>query len=176
MHEEPELESSIGRYSVRGVSLQTAFDEFSQFPGHRCGEGDLLCLLGSESRDYHYAGREHGEELVATGVHGREVEDVAEGSVAAEELVREDAETPHIDFLVVALLEDHLGSEVLGSAAHGLAQDFVLEVGRAEVCELESIAEAEDVLGFDVTMDDGRLARVEICDCSEEIEELVCYE
>ena len=61
-------------------------------------------------------------------------------------------------------LSDHFRCQVLGRTAigHSLAV-FVEKVGPAEVCELHSILGVQqDILRLDVSMNNGRLLRVQI--------------
>lgn len=58
---------------------------------------------------------------------------------------------------------DHLGREVVGCAAVCVPHVHVC-VRPAEVCELEAVWEDEEVFGFEVSVDDGRGARVQVVD------------
>lgn len=70
-----------------------------------------------------------------------------EGRRALDELEQQDAQGPDVHFVVVGLLQDHLGGHVLASPAEGAA---VLEDGReAEVAQLGVVVLGEqDVLGL----------------------------
>ena len=80
----------------------------------------------------------------------------AEGRVAAEQGVGDDAERPHVDRLAVALLEHHLGRRVAEGPGHGRKH---LVLGAERLCNaeirqhqvrVEVLGEVEEVLGFEV--------------------------
>ncbi len=74
----------------------------------------------------------------------------------------------------MAVALDHLGGQVVGRAAVGRAVGVgPLEVGPgeerlpAEVCHFEDVSfEEQEVLGLDVSVDDGRGAGVQVGDCA----------
>lgn len=84
---------------------------------------------------------------------------ILEGGLANEELVREDAEAPQVDLLVVRVVGgaglDHLRGQVVEGAAHGLAAAVGGVHAPPEVGQLDLAVDAdEDVLGLDVPVDD----------------------
>jgi hypothetical protein len=77
------------------------------------------------------------------------------GRRAAEEFLREDAEGPVVHGVVVVLVLDHLGREVVERAAERRAARGGGMDGPAEIRDLEVAALAdEEVLGLDVAVDD----------------------
>jgi hypothetical protein len=76
------------------------------------------------------------------------------GRVAAEELVGEHAQRPDVDGVVVVLVLDHLGGEVVEGPAEGRAARRGRVHGPAKVGDFDvALVAEEEVLGLDVAVD-----------------------
>mmetsp|Transcript_68671 Transcript_68671/g.198903 ORF Transcript_68671/g.198903 Transcript_68671/m.198903 type:complete len:210 (+) Transcript_68671:667-1296(+) len=78
-----------------------------------------------------------------------------EWRLARQQLVEENAHVPHVHGLVMPRAHDHLWREVIQCAAEGVALVRFDEVGPTEIRQLDVVLTVEeDVLGFDVAVDD----------------------
>lgn len=98
-----------------------------------------------------------------------------EGRTASEQLEHEDAYIPDIQRLVMSYLLDHLWRQVLGGAAVGKPPAiFVEEVGPAEVSKSDgAIGVKHNVFGLDVSVDDGRVQRVEVLNSTDDLPQVL---
>jgi len=85
--------------------------------------------------------------------------DALEGTGPQQQFVEQDAETVEVDGLVVALLLEHFGSQVLVAAAE--AVEFLVGLdpaGEAEVADLDAFVLVDEyVLGLEVSVDQSPL-------------------
>jgi len=84
---------------------------------------------------------------------------VLEGGLAHKEFVRQDAQAPEVDFLVIPVVGaaglDHLRGQVVEGTAHGLATAVWRVHAPAKVGNLDlAVDPDQDVLGLDVPVDD----------------------
>lgn len=81
---------------------------------------------------------------------------VGEGWSAREEFVHEDAEGPDVGAMVVALVGDNLGCDILGSSAERPGASLTAELFReTEIYDFDVARGIEkDVFGFEVPVDD----------------------
>mmetsp|Transcript_36225 Transcript_36225/g.111497 ORF Transcript_36225/g.111497 Transcript_36225/m.111497 type:complete len:369 (-) Transcript_36225:59-1165(-) len=81
---------------------------------------------------------------------------VAEGRLAADHLVDEDAQGPPVHGLAVALVQQHLGRDVLRRAAERVRpRAWLDDLCKAEICELGvAVLAHQDVLWLQVAVDD----------------------
>ena len=80
---------------------------------------------------------------------------IIEGVNSSVHLVDENSESPPVDCLSVALVEDDLGSDVFGGSADGEGSSLGEELGEPEVGELEvAVVADEEVFGLEVPEDD----------------------
>ena len=85
-----------------------------------------------------------------------------EGRSAGEELKHEDAQGPIVGADVVAFVENHLGSDVLGGAAKGPRLAAGLQLfGESKVDQFDVAGRVEEkIFGFEVAVDDAAAVKV----------------
>lgn len=79
---------------------------------------------------------------------------------ASQHLVRENAQRPPVDWLTVALVEEHLGRQVLRRPAQCVSARLTV-LGETEICELQvALLVNQDVFRLQISVDD--VQRVQI--------------
>ena len=86
---------------------------------------------------------------------------MSERGLPMEHLIEQNPHSPNVDRFIMTRAKNHLWTKIVWSPTEGVP-DALLIVGPSEVCDLKSSSIDENVLWFDVSVNDWRVLAMEV--------------